>query len=440
MKKKKILYYLVGGGEACDCGSNTLKVNTKSLKQIASERSKRIKKLIIDFWPYIAILILLAYAIYKYIKYWPSRRIPRELQKFNIYEDYARDNGLRSCTICFQDADVSQNSEYQSTIKYNSNGNITYESSCEGVLLPYRLCDFYVSSSYKSYIISDLKKDYVSASAISKLLRGGCRFIDLDIWNNGFQCLQENMVPVVTEAAMPGLRNKMYNYVTFEDCCTEIARCAWSENCVLNKEDPVFLNLRLHTQRNVYIVNKVAAIIHRIFNRHLLSKRYTYQKNSISRIPIVDLAQKIVILCNPIEEFRKTKLEEFVNCSNSNPFLRSYNDREFEVGAPSYDVNSTIDFNRRNLTIVYPKNNNDEIKNYNPLIPWTQGCQFVCMNWSKIDNNMSVYRSKFRYNSLVLKPCSLRYRPPVYVKPREQESKYYYNTLEIKNPFYTAKI
>ena len=30
-------------------------------------------------------------------------------------------------------------------------------------------------------------KDYVSEEAITKLIKGGCRFIDLDIFDNGFQ-------------------------------------------------------------------------------------------------------------------------------------------------------------------------------------------------------------------------------------------------------------
>ena len=108
------------------------------------------------------------------------------------------------------------------------------------------------------------------------MIKGGCRFIDLDIFDNGLQCKQSEMFPIVTNGKQQGQYNYMFNSVTFDKCCDVMAKCAFSANCVGNFNDPLFLNLRLNTT-NTTTINNVAKIFYNYFRYRMLSKRYSYQ-------------------------------------------------------------------------------------------------------------------------------------------------------------------
>lgn len=402
-----------------------------SAKDLARLKSEEFKRILSKYWVYILIGILLLITLYIFLMYWPGLRIPRLLRYLNVYKDYVN---LQSCSLCADYLSTPGNDGYQNNV--DANGGVT-QSGCEGVYLPYRLCDFYVSSSYKSYLIGWQKKDYVSEEAITKLIKGGCRFIDLDIFDNGFQCKESETFPIVTNGRQEGKYNYMFNYIKFEDCCKAIATCAFSANCVGNFNDPFFLNLRINTT-NKTTINKVAKIYYNYFKYKMLSKRYSYQRVNIGRAPISELFGKIILLCD--KNFKGTQLNELTNYSPSLPFLRKYNNKDFETGAPSFDTKMTTNFNRRNLTMIYPLGDDRVPVNYNPQIAWYYGCQFVCLNWQIIDDDMATYINKFKNHSFILKPCALRYKPPLYTKPDEQNPALYFNTLNINTPFYSTNI
>ena len=419
--------------DVSDLMRNNIFKNFKSVKELSLQKSKEFAKVLGKYWAHIVVVILIFYIIVIFVLYWPSIRIPRLLKRLDTYQKFVN---LQSCSICNKYLDSIPNDGIQQN---NSEMDGTLlDTSCQGVFLPYRLADFYVSSSYRSCMIGYNRKDYVSEKAISKLLKGGCRFIDLDIFPDSYQCESKDLVPIVTNGKMPGLYNYMYNYVTFEDCCKEIARCAFSSNCVENYNDPLFLNLRLHIEGNTILANKIADIYFRHFKSKILSKRYSYQKQNLGRIPINLLFDKIILLCD--KDFKNTKLDELVNATTSNSLMRSYNYNTLVNGAPSYDFVEVTNFNRTQLTIIYPDESGRIATNYSPNVPWFYGCQFVCMHWQTIGENMSNYITKFKNHSFILKPCKLRYKAPVYKKPEEQSPQNYFNNMEINTPFYSTKI
>lgn len=63
--------------------------------------------------------------------------------------------------------------------------------------------------------------------------------------------------------------------------------------------------------------------------------------------------------------------------------------------------------NRSSLTIVYTHRDFFTF-NYDPNTAWRLGCQFACMNFQRIDDNLNKYMKKFKSSSLVLKPTNLR--------------------------------
>ncbi|KAL7473532.1 hypothetical protein ACHAXS_013986 [Conticribra weissflogii] len=65
---------------------------------------------------------------------------------------------------------------------------------------------------------------------------------------------------------------------------------------------------------------------------------------------------------------------------------------------------SWVDFNRNHFTRTYPSSNS---RNYNPVLPWAMGCQFVSLNFSSQDDFILLNDGRFRTSGnqgYVLKP------------------------------------
>ena len=54
----------------------------------------------------------------------------------------------------------------------------------------FKLCDFYVASSYKSYLPCTNYYDYASCESIKQVIKAGARYIDLDIYNKDFEMIE----------------------------------------------------------------------------------------------------------------------------------------------------------------------------------------------------------------------------------------------------------
>ena len=127
-----------------------------STKDLALEKSKEFKRIFSKYWVYFLIGILFLIILYIFLMYWPGLRIPRLLRYMNVYKDYVK---LQSCSLCADYLSTPGNDGYQNNV--DADGGVL-QTGCDGVYLPYRLCDFYVSCSYKSYLIGWQKRDYVS--------------------------------------------------------------------------------------------------------------------------------------------------------------------------------------------------------------------------------------------------------------------------------------
>lgn len=56
------------------------------------------------------------------------------------------------------------------------------------------------------------------------------------------------------------------------------------------------------------------------------------------------------------------------------------------------------EYNKRNITRVYPKGARVDSSNYNPLPAWGCGCQLVALNWQTADMPMWLYHGRFIAN------------------------------------------
>lgn len=297
----------------------------------------------------------------------------------------------------------------------------------------YKLCDFYISSSYKSYLPCNNYYDYASCSAISKVLRYGSRYIDLDIYNRDFKPCTE---PVVCNGDEIG--NWHYtNSVPFNEICRTIALQAFNSTHVSNPNDPLFINLNFKTWNNKLTITKCANYIKKYFQHKLLSKTYAYQGRytsaNIATTSIKELLGKVIIITDG--DIRDTLMDEICNLnSSSNSNFRTLTHTQVK---DSYDPNELKEFNKKNITRVIPQFPGRKKNNMNFYTPYYLGCQFICMNFTEPTDFMIEYMKRFRSCSFILKPYKLRYQPILIKAPLRQTKKVSFAPKQVTTPFYS---
>lgn len=295
--------------------------------------------------------------------------------------------------------------------------NQTTLSGCKDILdKNYVLSDFYICSSYKTYLPVCYYYDYASIDAIVESLRYGARYIDLDIMNRDFE---ECTIPVVCFGDEEG----QWQYTTtlnFAEVCEKIAATAFSPS-LTNYTDPLFIHLNIKVEQNYQTINKIADIILQQFGPRLLPHEYSFQgrftSTNIANTPIDKLVGKVIIIAD--KDIENTNLDELVNICPST--MGNFRDMTITQIINSYDPMEVREFNKRGLTRVRPDiaGRNRDNYNYNPA--WYLGCQFICMNFTNPDEPMLAYIKRFEKSSLVLKPYKLRYEPILIDPPKPQD-------------------
>jgi hypothetical protein len=314
-------------------------------------------------------------------------------------------------------------------IKYRSKADIFPITNDKEVMNGnFKLCDFYIASSYKSFLPGMQYYDLASIDCIANTIECGSRYVELDIFQDSF-CWDSK--PVVYSGRLQGLWNYT-NKLDFESCIKKIREVAFGSAYVKNGNDPLFICLNIHTEQNFKLLSKVAEIIHENFGNKLLSSNYSYKTNNLAQTPIKELIGKVIIISN--DKWEGCDMEEIVNFSWEMPFLRNLSS---EQALNNFDKNELREYNKRNITRVYPYIKGKDSKNFNPAECWLTGCQFVCMNYQTMDEFMTFYLDKFSKFSLVLKPAKLRYKPPTYAEPTKQNPVVSFAPLQHSTPFYS---
>lgn len=292
----------------------------------------------------------------------------------------------------------------------------------------FKLCDFYIASSYRTFLPGYQTNDLASIKCIGHVIECGARYVELDIYQDQF-CWDSK--PMVYSGKLEGLWNYT-NKLDFEECIKKIRETAFGSAYVVNGNDPFFLCLNIYTESNYKLLNKIAEILSDNLGKKMLNSSYSYKKNNLAQTPIKELIGKVVIISN--NTWEGSPMEEFVNFSWEMPFLRNLTHEQVD---DNFDKEELKEYNKRNLTRVFPKLRTTESKNFNPAQSWLTGCQFVCMNYQNMDQFMSFYLDKFSSQSLVLKPEPLRYKPPTYAEPTKQDPVVSFAPLQHSTPFYS---
>ena len=389
-------------------------LNKSKYYQIVKNRftqdRERLLKFLSTYGIYIILVIILITGVIIYFKHFYCR-VERYLKPMNVYDEILNLQSLSSCK------------SFQSGNKKGERGD-------------YKLCDYYIASSYKSYLPCTNYYDYGDIRSVEKVLRYGARYIDLDIYNKDFSQCSE---PVIANGTEVG-QWKWTTPILFDDCIKMISQVAFSSE-LRNRNDPLFINLNLYVNGNKTTINKVYDIIVTHLGHKLLPRKYNYQgydpnpNKSVNLIttPIRKLFNKVIIVCD--DNFKKTKLDEIVHLSpKSNGNFRNLNDLQVKE---SHDPNELKNFNKKNMTKVIPHFSGRNKENFNYATSWYLGCQFICMNYTHVDDIMVEYIRRFKNSSFILKPYKLRYYPKLIAPPKKQLKQVSFAPEKVSTPFYS---
>jgi hypothetical protein len=293
----------------------------------------------------------------------------------------------------------------------------------------FKLADYYVAaSSYSLFPGSDIY-DYISDQILPMLIKAGARLVELDIYAD------ERGKPVV------GLKNQKlgtdyaYNTVPLEACCVSIINNAFNSVSSAVSSDPFVLSLVFHTE-DANVLNATSEILKTTCRGHMLDESYGYQRKNLAVEPVCNLQNKLIIVSGG-GQIKGTHMEELVNLSWSTSNLRRMT---YMQASQPHDPDELINFNRTHITMVVP-DIGDDLKNFNPQIVLSYGCQWVMMNYGSLDSMMELYIGEFQENSFVLKPAPLRpLKPKKYKQPTLPDPNLSFQPMQKTSPIYSVTI
>ena len=295
-----------------------------------------------------------------------------------------------------------------------------------------KLYDYYVKSSYNSCAAGAFTNDYVEMCALTNCIKQGFRLLDFEIYD-------VNGTAVVSTSNSPNYTIKgTYNYLNLNDVLKYVSENAISTSRMTdicpNASDPLFLHFRIKSN-HIEIYNSIAESLVQ-FGKYLLSSEYSYENHGLNlgMVPIKSLMSKVIIIVDKTDKILDTsKLMEYVNIGGKSVFMRvlPFNN---VVHAP--DMDELVDFNRTNMTICTP----DDDNNYNTTISMKYGCQFSCLNAQYNDNILEAYNDFFNEFAFKVKPESLRKVEVIIEAPPDPDMNKSYGYKTYKSDYYNFNL
>ena len=200
------------------------------------------------------------------------------------------------------------------------------------------LSDFYYPGSYYTYISQSPYNGVPSFDAIKNaLVKFRCRFIHLDIYNDGKR-------PIIRPPILRANSSGLEILKTFE----LISKYGWLDG---ENSYPLYLYLNFN-EADTECYNKVFKIFMKVFSKYLVDKKYGYAgrngKFPISQATISETLGKIILVTN---EYPTSSLfDEIINCS-SNKLDQYFNINIYKNSYITYEkVGLSVDNNKNTLT------------------------------------------------------------------------------------------
>lgn len=287
------------------------------------------------------------------------------------------------------------------------------------------LKNYYIKTAYNACCGDGYKNNFVNICALEKCIMLGARCLDFEIYSY-------NGEPIV--AASTANNNSIketYNFIKLYDVLNLLnARC-FDEEFNQCSNDPMFLHFRIMSENAViydkfgeYIKENLVAGKDNIVNIKKFNYKNSNQDELLqSHIASGEFNKKFVIMVNTmhVATLDTSKLAEYVHIRSGSSTMRFL--RYENLVAAGKNNPLTVDESHRSLAIVLP-NIDNTLDNFDPLLPFSNGCQFVGMKFQNIDNNLLGYYKMFKESgnfSFVLKPRDLR-KDIIMIEPAATDS------------------
>ena len=314
----------------------------------------------------------------------------------------------------------------------------------------FKLCDYYISSSFMTPCIGNQHYDYVSEEMVQKVLESGARYIQIPICES---TAAPDAIPVIATAEYGQKVITSLNTLDVKPVLNIIRNAGFKiDKKVINY--PLIVHLVLHTI-NPFTINLLTDNIKEVLGDVLVDPS-KYKKKPIYMEQLCNLLDKVILIATP--EYNNTKLEPLIiptgsllqiyhyeelgaisipaNSAYTNNYNQKLSQKEQQANAakfrekvPSLDyisknfdslgpaimkdddiINKLESFNKIGMTIVKPHYPADVLtKNFDPAESIYLGCQLIAMNFQNDDQYMQKYLEVFKDSSFRLKPASMRY-------------------------------
>jgi hypothetical protein len=174
----------------------------------------------------------------------------------------------------------------------------------------------------------------------------------------------------------------------------------------------------------------------------MLGKEYSFENSghNIGDEKLLNFMNKVILIVNRENtSFLENKeLLEFVNLTSGSMFMRAYS--YFDV-KNNPDLDELREYNKRNLTIVFPDHGSDP-PNPSGLLSRDAGCQLIAMRYQYVDNFLvenALFFDRCNY-AFCLKPERLRYKLVTIPEATPQDPALSYETRDVSSDFYSFSV
>jgi|TARA_B110000259_G_scaffold131401_1_gene148249 hypothetical protein len=272
--------------------------------------------------------------------------------------------------------------------------------------------NYYIKTAYNACCGDGYKNNFVNMCALEKCIQLGARCLDFEIYSY-------NGEPIV--AASTANNNSIketYNYIKLYDVLQLLNSKCFDETYTSCSNDPMFLHFRIMSENKV-IYDKFGDYIkeYMIEDRNNLVdyEKFNYKNSNQdgllqSHIAGGQFNNKFVIMVNTMHVpiLDTSRLAKYVHLRSGSSTMRLLRYENLVAAGKTNPL--MVDESHRSLSIVLP-NVDNSLDNHDPLLAFSNGCQFVGMKFQNLDSNLLGYYKMFKDNggfSFVLKPSDLR--------------------------------
>tara|TARA_B100000902_G_scaffold337728_1_gene338810 strand:- start:7418 stop:9133 length:1716 start_codon:yes stop_codon:yes gene_type:complete len=272
--------------------------------------------------------------------------------------------------------------------------------------------NFYIKTAYNACCGDSYKNTFVNECALDNCINKGARCLDFEIYSY-------NNEPIIAASSVNNNYIKeTYNHLPTRPVLERIKNKCFGEK---DNSDPLYLHFRIMSS-NKEIYDKLGNQIDSVFGNQLLKKRNELANASYDKFltdHIINseyFKNKVIIIVNTksknLLDYGNSELSKHVNLISGN---QSFNLIRYNELLNKGESNSILIQECKNKFVMVIPDLGSNINNFDIVLPYSNGCQFIAMKFQNYDENLKSYLDHFvshhdagTYYSFKLKSDKLR--------------------------------